>query len=291
MLCASPHRQGVLEFGCGQCMPCRINKRRLWTARLMMESYCHAHSAFVTLTYNDEHLPAGGSLSPADLRDFLKRLRYFHTKPIRYFAVGEYGDETQRAHYHLIVFGLEELTLEYNAKKTGMAFRSKAIGEAWGDRGFYTVRSFTPSAAEYAAGYCLKKLDKADDPRYLTDGRHSEFTRMSRKPGLGYYFAKEIAKQQTSLAGSQFFTSTGDVFKEWRLEGRKWPIGYYLRSILREESGYPRPTPPYMKERIRLAKLMEYATPEQLEERERHRKESAFKAIRKVFKSSQRRPL
>lgn len=273
-------------------MPCRINKRRLWTARLMMESYCHEHSAFVTLTYNDENLPAGGSLSPPDLRDFLKRLRYYYGKPLRYFAVGEYGEtSTERAHYHLIVFGLEDLTLEHNSKKTGLVFRSPCIGSAWGERGFYTVRPFTTSAAEYAAGYCLKKLDKADDPRFRPDGRRSEFTRMSRNPGLGYYFAKEISKQQTSLAGATYFSQTGDVFKEWRLEGRKWPLGYYLRSVLREESGYGRETPPYMKERLRLVKLMEYATPEQLEEREQKRKESAFKAIRKAHKSKSRRTL
>lgn len=257
-----------------------------------MESYCHEHSAFLTLTYNDDHLPAGGSLHPPDLKDFFKRLRYYHTEPIRYFAVGEYGEtSTMRPHYHALLFGLKELTLEQNAKKTGLVFRSTEVQQAWGDRGFYTVRPFTTSAAEYAAGYCLKKLNKADDPRLGNDGRHPEFTRMSLRPGLGYYFAKEIARRQTSLEGSRHLVETGDVFKEWRLEGRKWPIGSYLRQIIREESGMPRNTPPGMMERLRLVKLMEYATPEQLEEREAKRKQSAFRALRKAHSMKQRRIL
>lgn len=73
MLCKNPYMKGVLAFGCGQCNPCRINRRRLWTHRIMLESLKHGDSSFVTLTY--ETLPSDGSLVPKDLQNFMKYLR------------------------------------------------------------------------------------------------------------------------------------------------------------------------------------------------------------------------
>ena len=65
----------------------------------------HPHNAYITLTYNDDHLPANGSLQPRDLQLFWKRLRKARTPGIRYYACGEYGDQTARPHYHAIIFG------------------------------------------------------------------------------------------------------------------------------------------------------------------------------------------
>lgn len=47
---------GVMPCPCGKCIPCLINRKRLWKHRLILESYCHDKSAFVTLTYNDDQL-------------------------------------------------------------------------------------------------------------------------------------------------------------------------------------------------------------------------------------------
>ena len=101
---------------CGQCMPCRINRRTEWQTKLMLEWKTFPDAVFVTLTYAPEYLPhgdffKGGNLDKEHLQKFLKRFRFNYQSAygrtmIRHFAVGEYGDKSQRAHYHLILFNV-----------------------------------------------------------------------------------------------------------------------------------------------------------------------------------------
>lgn len=93
-------------YGCGQCLPCRFNKRRLWTNRLLLELRSHGDAAFVTLTYSDDFLPKNKSLDPKQLKLWMKRLNKLAGGGLRYYNVGEYGDQTQRPHYHALIFGL-----------------------------------------------------------------------------------------------------------------------------------------------------------------------------------------
>ena len=67
-------------------------------------------SIFVTLTYDDNQVPMNDNadliLYKPDLQNFLKRLRKRKDgERIRYFAVGEYGTQSGRPHYHLCLFG------------------------------------------------------------------------------------------------------------------------------------------------------------------------------------------
>lgn len=161
-----------IPFPCGQCLPCRINKRRLWTHRLMLESYAHSSSIFVTLTYDPEHLPLGGTLVKKDLQLFFKRLRYYvsssvGSQKLRYYACGEYGPQTCRPHYHAIIFGLSVL--------------DRPIVEASWSFGLCHVGECNRHSIQYVAGYVTKKFIKKDDPY----GRQQEFVLMSRRPGLG----------------------------------------------------------------------------------------------------------
>ena len=94
---------------CGRCLACRISKRREWSLRMLHELADYDDAMFLTLTYNDDNLPPNGSLVKADLQKFFKRLRKrldVDGRKIRYFACGEYGEQTQRPHYHAIIFGL-----------------------------------------------------------------------------------------------------------------------------------------------------------------------------------------
>lgn len=226
-LCKKPFRQGVLEFGCGQCMPCRLRKRKLWTHRLMLESLKHGDCSFVTLTYMypcfgglDE---ASATLIPKDATDFIKRLRRkVEPRRIRYFIVGEYGDRSGRPHYHAALFGLGRLS-------------TRDIEEAWG-RGFVYVGDLTKDSAQYIAGYVTKKMTRRDDVRLK--GRFPEFARMSRKPGIGALAAEDISKFVSTDLGCTALIREGDIPQVLRHGGKSYPLGRYIRSKVREHLGF-----------------------------------------------------
>ena len=111
-----------IYVNCGQCISCRINRRTEWYTKLMLEWQTWGEGCFTTLTYNQEELPEsthfkGGSLQKKDLQDFLKRFRKYYQetygyRKLRYFAVGEYGDKSKRAHYHILMFNVDSVYAE-----------------------------------------------------------------------------------------------------------------------------------------------------------------------------------
>ena len=214
MLCRKPYSNGGVPVGCGQCLPCRINRRRLWTTRILLESYCHEASCFATLTYSDDELPSGGNLDPEHLKLFWKRLRKrLQPRRIRYFAVGEYGDDSWRPHYHAAVFGLSVLEAYH-------------VEGAWG-HGFIRLDELSPETAQYLCGYTVKKLTGKDDERL--EGRVPEFARMSNRPGIGADAAAIIAEQ----LDRNRIEKSGDVPGTVRMRGQERALGRYLVSKLR----------------------------------------------------------
>ena len=116
-----------LRLPCGQCLGCRLERSRQWAMRCLDESRMHSENCFLTLTYDDSHLPPGGSFRKEDLQDFFKRFRRYLnreqydrdgvllprkfrplTEKVRYFACAEYG-EKGRGHFHACVFGFDFL--------------------------------------------------------------------------------------------------------------------------------------------------------------------------------------
>lgn len=225
MRCISQMKGGV--YGCGQCLPCRINKRREWASRIMLESKAHAKSCFVTLTYDDKHLPftieGRPTLRPEDVTLWLKRFRKsLCGRPIRYFLVGEYGDTTQRPHYHLVMFNVDKDDLP-------------KIRATWNLGSRVEVEDLLPERAQYAAGYTTKKMTKKDDPRL--DGRYPEYARMSLKNGgIGATYLPVIESVLlTNEYAKQTLAVEGDVPASLKGSGRSLPLGRYLRSKLREK--------------------------------------------------------
>lgn len=200
-------------------MPCRINKRRQWTARIVLEAGLHQQSAFVTLTYAD---PAPWELQPRDLQLFLKRLRSSYPAPLRFFGVGEYGDKTFRPHYHLALFGLSFLDEGF-------------VDKAW-QLGFVHCGELNTQSAAYIAGYVCKKMTGKDDPRL--EGRHPEFARMSLRPGIGRRAMAGVASGLVNDGGSKALLASGDVPGAARVDGKLMPIGRYLKGALRQEVGW-----------------------------------------------------
>ena len=98
-----------LQVACGKCPACRVRRSSDWTLRLSHEYSLHEHKGiFLTLTYDDKHIPTFQSVIKKDLQDFIKRLRKkIYPRKIKYFACGEYGSKNNRPHYHLILFGVD----------------------------------------------------------------------------------------------------------------------------------------------------------------------------------------
>ena len=109
MQCTSPYwlKKEQFEVPCGHCIADRIAYSREWTVRLMHELDDWDRAGFVTLTYDNEHLPCDGSISKDVMQKFLKRFRKrLDGAKIKYFLCGEYGDpkNTFRPHYHHYIF-------------------------------------------------------------------------------------------------------------------------------------------------------------------------------------------
>lgn len=190
----------------------------------MLESLVHEASCFVTLTYDDAHLPVDGSVNPDHTRDWIKRLRFaIYPQKVRYFLCGEYGDETWRPHYHACLFGLgPEIGLRPRPDEPSL------IERTWSD-GFCLVGDFNENSAQYVAGYVVKKMTAKDDWRL--DGRHPEFVRMSRRPGLGASAMKTIAQ---ALKDQRL----NDAPNHLRMGRSRLSLGRYLRAVLRKEMGF-----------------------------------------------------
>lgn len=223
MLCIRPYRKPSVEYGCGQCIPCRINRRRTWAARIVLESLACRESAFVTLTYGPEHLPPSGSLSKEHWREFTKGIGY------RYFGVGEYGGRTFRPHYHLILFGIGAVQAEALAL------------ERW-RYGFVSVRPFVAEHATYCAGYTVKKMTRAEDDR-LPEGCIPEFACMSRRPGIGVPGVATWSKWYITPVGLSVVRRDLDVSSVVRINGSIYPLGRTLKRHMREAVGVPDDVP------------------------------------------------
>lgn len=190
--CSSPLwlRDYEMHVPCGKCRACRISYAREWSVRLLHESDYWEHSSFVTLTYNEETYPADGELSKRDLQLFIKRLRR-RLGSCKYYACGEYGDQSGRAHYHAILFGVDSLRDADVVREAWIPARADQARLLSGTLGFVYLGSVSYDSCRYVADYVQKKVREVlpgDSGR-----RQGPFALMSQ--GIGKRFAVDNSKQ------------------------------------------------------------------------------------------------
>lgn len=147
----------TLQIPCGQCMECRLTIARHWATRMYHEAQLHQHNCFLTLTYNNDHLPHDLSIDKDHIQRFLKRLRH-HMGPFSYYAVGEYGESTHRPHYHACIFGLDfPDKKQFKKMASYWLYTSAKLTQIWG-YGNCLIGALTYETAQYTAKYVTKKV-------------------------------------------------------------------------------------------------------------------------------------
>lgn len=307
MACANPYMVGLIPAGCTKCLPCRIQKRKEWSDRITLERQSHSCASFVTLTYRDEELhdafadwdasrPLVPNLEPKHLQQWLKRIRRSvgSSNGLRFYAVGEYGSETGRPHYHIALFGFPPCSNVgsrcgpmYKDRISSYCDPCKMVAQTWG-KGNIDVGELNEQSASYVAGYVTKKF--TEDSKWQKQGRTAPFQRMSLKPGIGAIATKSLATfgVQNRTARQRILSTlikSIDAPVVLRSGGSTLRLGRYLRRKWREALGRDPDTPQSEIDRY-VQELYQEAQTEKLSGRELHFKKNAqkIKIIDKRFK-------
>ena len=194
---------GWLKVPCRCCAECQRDYSDGWAFRAQLELSVNPKAVMLTLTYSPLFLAlqnmeyADGTVNSLQVEVFqlwLKRFRrLIEPDKVRFFASGEYGENfTQRPHYHVIMFGIDN---------EHPIFKEKRPVVRHGKIDHYYIQNFpswrygqveisaTPldaGAVRYATKYVGKKHRGRDAVRIYKDMmKHPEFILMSRKPGIG----------------------------------------------------------------------------------------------------------
>lgn len=195
----------------------------------MHEASQWEETCFITLTYDDLHVPSDGSLRYSDFQKFIRSLRK-HVRPVRFYMCGEYGEELGRPHYHAALFntGFREDRYVWRDFGSGcVVYRSALLEKCW-PWGMSSVGELTSQSAAYVARYVMKKVTGQPAQEHyesvcketgVMTWKQSEFTRMSLKPGVG---AKWFEKYGTT-----------DVFPHDRVvfKGREVKVPRYYDTL------------------------------------------------------------
>ena len=142
---------------CGQCVNCLKSKGNAWSLRLQLEyNYLSpsqkSNSYFVTLTLSDDYINEDKSLL---IRRFLERIRKYHGVSVRHWIISEYGERTNRFHYHGLFFDIP--------------FHRTQLLKYW-KYGHIVIKPITPRRISYITQYVNKNLKNSrfplEDPRY-----------------------------------------------------------------------------------------------------------------------------
>lgn len=197
---------------CGKCCNCLQNYINQWSFRLQVEcdSYYERNKEvyFVTLTYDDEHLPPNGVDKDA-IQKFHKRLRKnYQLTDMKYILISEYGPHGKRPHYHAIYFGVPFDSFEQTWKN-----------------GFVETSPVCPERINYVCSYHVLKNE------FVPENQNPNFRLMSK--GLGFDgFDKYVYNANTNDWNFVFDSNLRKVsihryYKEYFAPYRPASIGFY----------------------------------------------------------------
>ena len=211
---------------CGKCAGCLSNQRSDWTFRLKQELKGSHSAYFVTLTYDENKVPQKwveedgvpfpyNTLRKSDLQLFIKRLRTYSDReaekyqidrngskiqckapPLRYYAIGEYGPETLRPHYHGLFFNMSEDSM-------------RNLDKLW-KQGFIKIGDVNTASIHYVTKYVINR--KQDVP-----GVEPAFSIMSRRPGIGSGYINNVNVCYHRQSQGQKFQVTNEGGIEQRM--------------------------------------------------------------------------
>lgn len=245
-----------VDIPCGRCIGCRLAKSREWANRCSVELSYYKYNYFITLTYDDNHLPVNYCTDPesgevmesytVDKRDwqlFMKRLRKEYSKlypeeKLRFFMSAEYGDRSLRPHMHAIIFNLFIPDLKpYKKNDQGdQLYTSEWLNSFWtvedpkkdkfkrpkGLKGMIIIGKPDWESIAYTARYVCKKLNGEYANVYEKFNIEPEFSLMSRNPGIGRTFYEE---NKQKIETQDFF------YIEGKRGARPFSIPRYYRDL------------------------------------------------------------
>ena len=170
------------------------NQRQEWIFRLQQEFKVSELAIFVTLTYDEQHVPFDLSVNKRDVQLFHKRLRkHFPAKDLRFYVVSEYGDHTQRPHYHGLYFFKSRHDLD---------FIYKTFTESW-KNGFLKFGNVEEGSIVYCTKYCLKHNS-------TPPGRTKTFRLVSKmNGGLGVNYLDKMSDYHLSNEQFSYVSENG----------------------------------------------------------------------------------
>lgn len=167
---------------------------------------------FVTLTYDDEHVPrlrGVKTIDKSDLQKFIKRLRKSLESAkieIKYYGIGEYGrpprrlfngtmSQGYRPHYHIIIFGLDSSVPE----ERDYIFSNWPFCKWTDERKQESIGFVSTDSIRYTTDYIkIKPLGKHmrfEDIKFYLE-RAFPFSVMSKGMGLDYVKSDDYLENQ-----------------------------------------------------------------------------------------------
>lgn len=163
---------------CGKCLSCRLDQSAEKAVRFKNEFDNSPNGGmFLTLTYDDEHLPfnyeqAFSYFNKHHFRDCVDGIRDSIRNGLglelrqsippenrfKVFGIGEYGDETGRPHFHAIVFNYKFEDLSVATVRDGNpVYHSQFLAQKW-PYGLHEIGEVVPETINYVARYAVKKI-------------------------------------------------------------------------------------------------------------------------------------